>query len=327
MISKGFAPAKVNLFLHVGPVDAQGYHPLASLMSFADVGDRLALAPAPAPAFSLGLDGEFAPDLAGEDLAGNLVWRAALRLLEWAGAKPPALKLTLTKALPVAAGLGGGSSDAGAALKLLRDALDLKVDDAGLEAIAAELGADGPACLAATPLMAMGRGERLSPAPVMPHLPAVLVNPRVACSTARVYRTFDAQGAAGGADSPELAARYDTVEAVVSMLTRRRNDLEAPAITVAPQIDEVLSLLRDRPQALLARLSGSGATAFALCATQAKAEELAAEVRARQPGWWVRPCRLGGPWTADQAVHEPVMGEPSMLLQRSLRPKAPQASS
>ncbi len=308
MIFTGFAPAKVNLFLHVGPVDAQGYHPLVSLMSFADVGDRLSLAPA--QAFSFGLDGAFAPDLAGEDFAGNLVWRAALRLLERAGAEPPALKLTLTKALPVAAGLGGGSSDAGAALKLLRDVLNLQVDDAGLEAIAAELGADGPACLAATPLMAKGRGERLSAAPVMPHLPCVLVNPRVACSTGRVYRAFDAQGALGGVDSPELPARYDTVEAVVEMLARCRNDLEAPAMAVAPQIEDLLALLRDQRQALLARLSGSGATAFALCATPADAAALAAQVRARQPGWWVRPCRLGGPWTTAQAVHDPVSMEP-----------------
>jgi 4-diphosphocytidyl-2-C-methyl-D-erythritol kinase len=308
LISTGFAPAKVNLFLHVGPVDSQGYHPLVSLMSFADVGDRLSLGPA--AAFGFGLDGEFATDLAGEALATNLVWRAAQRLLERAGAGSPALQLTLTKALPVAAGLGGGSSDAGAALKLLRDALDLKVDDAGLEAIAAELGADGPACLVARPLMAKGRGEQLSPAPVMPHLPAVLVNPRAACSTGRVYRAFDEQGAVGGADSPKLAPRYDTVEAVVAMLAHCRNDLEAPAMTVAPQIQDVLALLRDQRQALLARLSGSGATAFALCATDVEAVDLAAQVRARQPGWWVRPCRLGGPWTADETVHDPVSVEP-----------------
>jgi len=294
--ASGFAPAKVNLFLHVGPVDAQGYHLLASLMSFADVGDRLSLEPA--DAFSFGLDGDFAAALAGEDPAGNLVWRAALRLLERAGVSAPALKLTLTKALPVAAGLGGGSSDAGAALKLLRDALDLAVDDTGLEAIAGELGADGPACLAATPLMARGRGEQLSAAPVMPLLPTVLVNPRVACSTGRVYGAFDEHGAVGGADVPDLAAAYDTIEAVIDLLRDCRNDLEAPAITIAPQIQSVLSLLRDQEQTLLARLSGSGATAFALCATSAKAAELAAEIGALRPGWWVRACRLGGPWPA-----------------------------
>ncbi|MHB8287081.1 MAG: 4-(cytidine 5'-diphospho)-2-C-methyl-D-erythritol kinase [Caulobacteraceae bacterium] len=296
MRTSGFAPAKVNLFLHVGPVDVEGYHPLASLMSFADVGDRLTLSPA--KSFSFGLDGDFAAALAGEDPAGNLVWRAALRLLERAGASAPPLKLTLTKALPVAAGLGGGSSDAGAALKLLRDALDLPVDDAGLEVIAAELGADGPACLAATPLMAKGRGEQLSAPPTMPLLPTVLVNPRVACSTGRVYRTFDEQGAVGGADAPDLAARYDTVEAVIELLAACRNDLEAPAIAVAPQIQGVLSLLRDQAQTLLARLSGSGATAFALCATDARAAELAAEISALRPDWWVRACRLGGPWPA-----------------------------
>ncbi len=289
------APAKVNLFLHVGPVDAQGYHPVVSLMSFADVGDTLRLAPA--DAFSFAVEGEFASALAGEDPARNLVWRAAQRLLAVAGAAPPPLRLILDKALPVAAGLGGGSSDAGAALKVLRDALSLNVDDAALLGLAAELGADGPACLSARPVIGEGRGDRLSPAPVMPHLPAVLVNPRQPCSTGQVYRAFDAVRAPdSGADAPRLAARYQSVAAVVEALTGCRNDLEPPAIGVCPEIAGVLGALRAAPQTRLARLSGSGATCFALCDTVADAQALAAVTSLRNPKWWVRSCRLGGPW-------------------------------
>jgi 4-diphosphocytidyl-2-C-methyl-D-erythritol kinase len=291
----GFAPAKVNLFLHVGPIDADGYHPVASLMSFADVGDRLRLTPA--AAFSFGVEGEFAQALAGEDPAGNLVWRAAQRLLGVAESPPPALRLTLDKALPVAAGLGGGSSDAGAALKLLRDALRLAVDDEGLQAIAAELGADGPACLVARPVIGAGRGDQLSPAPAMPPLPAVLVNPRRPCSTGQVYRAFDALASSdSGADMPRLAASYNSIAAVVALLAVCRNDLEPPALSVCPEIAEVLAVLRAAPQTLLARLSGSGATCFALCDSSQDAEALSAALGHQRPDWWVRACRLCGPW-------------------------------
>jgi len=291
----GFAPAKVNLFLHVGAVDADGYHPVASLMSFADVGDRLSLTPA--DSFSFGVEGEFADALAGEDPAGNLVWRAVQRLLSLAEAPAPLLRLTLDKALPVAAGLGGGSSDAGAALKLLRDSLGLAVDDQALQDIAADLGADGPACLVARPVIGEGRGDRLSPAPAMPPLPAVLVNPRRACSTGQVYRAFDALAASeSGADLPRLAERYESVAAVVAMLSQCRNDLEPPALGVCPEIAEVLAALRAAPQTRLARLSGSGATCFALCETSGEAEALAAALSDQRPDWWIRACGLGGPW-------------------------------
>lgn len=297
MRASRFAPAKVNLFLHVGPVDAEGYHPIASLMSFADVGDRLVLEPAD----RLGFDvvGAFADALNEEGSAGNLALRATERLLAVAGISTPRFRLVLEKNLPIAAGLGGGSSDAGAALKLVRDALRLTVDDRALESIAAELGADGPACLAARPVLATGRGERLSPAPALPVLPAVLVNPRVACPTGQVYRAYDALGGeASGADTPPLSTRYDTAEAAIGLLAGCRNDLEAPAIKVAPVVAEVLDLIRAAPETGLARLSGSGATAFALCRTEADAQALAARIQAARPNWWVRPCRIGGPWPA-----------------------------
>jgi 4-diphosphocytidyl-2-C-methyl-D-erythritol kinase len=295
-----FAPAKVNLFLHVGAVDPEGYHPVASLMVFADVGDRLAITPA--DRLALRLEGDFAAELADEDPERNLVVRAARLLLDRAGVGSIGLRLTLEKALPVAAGLGGGSSDAGAALKLIRDALELSVSDATLAEIAADLGADGPACLAARPVLASGRGDQLAPAPELPVLPAVMVNPRVACPTGRVYRAFDEDsGPSAGEDMPALAARYPTIDATITALSVLRNDLERPAITVAPVIGEVMAALRQQPETLLARLSGSGATAFALCGAGSSAQALAERMAAERPQWWVRPCRLGGPWpTPDQ---------------------------
>ena len=296
------APAKVNLFLHVAPLAPDGYHPLASLMSFADVGDRLTLDTAPeddgaADGPSFKLTGRFASALAGEDPGANLAWRAALTLLERAGARPDPFRLTLDKALPVAAGLGGGSSDAGAALRLIRQAFAPTVDDAMLTAVAAELGSDGPACLFCRPVVAQGRGERLRPAPVMPPLPAVLVNPLVACPTGAVYRAYDVGPAQGAADLPTLAHAFADPTQAIAALVACRNDLEAPARRVAPQIDAVLQALRAAPEARLARLSGSGASCFALCASVDESRALAARIEADHPSWWVRPCRLGAPNT------------------------------
>jgi 4-diphosphocytidyl-2-C-methyl-D-erythritol kinase len=284
--ASAFAAAKVNLFLHVGAVQADGFHPVCSLMAFADVGDRLRLE----PGLGLGLEGPFASGLAGLDASDNLVLRAAEAL----GGAPG--RLMLEKALPVASGLGGGSADAGAALRLVRSARGLDIDDAALEAVSAALGSDGPACLWGRPVVAEGRGERLSPAPRLPALPAVLVNPGVACPTGAVYRRFDAVAPGPGADRPALPAAFDTAEAVAEVMAGLRNDLEAPAAALVPEVGLVLERLRARPEVLLARLSGSGASCFALCADGEAAARLAAAISQAEPGWWVRPCRLGGPW-------------------------------
>jgi len=284
-----FAPAKINLFLHVGPAEDDGYHPLSSWMTFADVGDRLTYHAASDR--TLRIEGPFAGELAAVASADNLVMRAAERLMV---GRDAGFGLTLHKALPIASGLGGGSSDAGAALRLLRRALGLTVEDEALEAMAASIGADGPACLWGRPVLAEGRGERLSPAPVAPVLDAVLVNPGVACPTGAVYRAYDA-GDVGDARRPGLPDRFETPRAVAEALAACRNDLEAPAIGLEPEIGRTLALLRAAPETLLARLSGSGATCFALCKDGAAAERLAGEVAAAEPRWWVRTCRLGGP--------------------------------
>ncbi len=292
MSRAALAPAKLNLFLHVGAPTADGYHPLCSLMAFADVGDRLSTFEAEALALTLG--GPFGRELAGE--GDNLVLKAARALIAEARRPLPPIGLNLEKRLPVASGLGGGSADAGAALRLLRTVFELPMDDARLQALAASLGADGAACLWGAPVIAQGRGERLSPAPVLPPLDAVLVNPRVPVSTAEVYRRFDVEGRFGDVTPPPAPAAFEDAVELAGWLAGQRNDLEAPAIAVAPVVGTVLETLADEPETLLARVSGSGGTCFALCAGDIEAEGLAERLELMAPDWWVQRCRVGGPW-------------------------------
>jgi 4-diphosphocytidyl-2-C-methyl-D-erythritol kinase len=288
---RAFAPAKVNLFLHVGPPQLDGYHPLCCLMVFADVGDTVAVQPAEQPEFVL--DGPFAASLLTEP--HNLVQRAADALLSRIPGPKPPFRLILDKRLPIASGLGGGSSDAGATLRLLREALELEVADEALEAVAASLGADGAACLWGKPVIAEAVGDHLTPAPRLPTLEAVLVNPRRPSPTAAVYKAFDAAGARGTADRPGLPDEIETVEELAAMLSYCRNDLEVHAVALEPAIGEVLATLRGEPETLIARMSGSGASCFALCAGDFEAESLAERVEQMRPAWWVRRCRLGAP--------------------------------
>jgi 4-diphosphocytidyl-2-C-methyl-D-erythritol kinase len=287
------APAKVNLFLHVGPAGEGGYHPLCSLVTFADVGDVVRLRSARAAGFSL--EGPFAEALAGE--AGNLVTRARDLALAGYPGEAPAFHISLDKRLPVAAGLGGGSSDAAATLMLIGDALGWdwvdRSEDA-LERLAGTLGADTPMCLKARPTIAEGRGERLSFPPVFPDLDAVLVNPLVPSPTGAVYRAYDATGAVGGAEPPSWPEPMETPEQLAGFLSGCRNDLEAAAMSLQPAIGEVLAALRERPETLFARMSGSGATCFALCAGRRQRDDLALALGDARRDWWVKPCRLAG---------------------------------
>lgn len=292
MGGEAFAPAKINLFLHVGGPGADGFHPLCSLMVFADVGDRVTALEADVLSFQL--RGAYADALAGE--GDNLVMRAARAILAKARGPRAPVRLVLDKELPVAAGLGGGSSDAGAALRLLRAQMKIQLSDAELEEVAASLGADGAACLWGRPVIAEGRGERLSEAPGLPPLEAVLVNPRVAISTPAVYRAFDEIGVFGDVTPPPLPDRFESPEEVAAWASLMRNDLQAPAVGLAPEVGDVLDTLADEPETLLARMSGSGATCFALCSSDIEADALADRVGTLQPRWWVRRCRLGGPW-------------------------------
>lgn len=280
------APAKVNLFLHVGPPGADGYHPLASLVAFADIGDRVTVAPA--DRLSLTVEGPFAASLEGS--GDNLILRALRAFGEAAGLGEPALAVTLDKQLPIAAGLGGGSSDAGAALRLARDLLAPGLDDAALADLAATVGADGPMCLHARAAWAEGRGDRLSFEPNLPPLPAVLVNPGVASPTGAVYAAYDA-GAPGAADRPPPPAAW-TPGALIDWLAGCRNDLQAPAVARTPAIGEALTAVAALPGARLTRMSGSGATVFALFDTPAEAAIAARRLAENHPGWWIRPTNL-----------------------------------
>ncbi len=289
MTERELAPAKVNLFLHVGRRGGDGYHPVSSLVVFADVGDVLEAEPG--DGLSLQVEGPFAAD-AGTS-GDNLVLKAARALLgddaPWA--------LRLRKELPVGAGLGGGSADAAAAIRLLAKHLPhAEIAKYDLRGLAAGLGADVPACAAGRPVLAEGRGERLLPGPTMAPVPAVLVWPGRPCATAEVYRAFDAASGDAGADRPEMPARLDTPDQVAALVAATRNDLEAPALALEPAAGEALAALRAAPETLAARMTGSGSASFAVCRDGAEAETLARRLVAERPDWWVRACRLGGPF-------------------------------
>jgi 4-diphosphocytidyl-2-C-methyl-D-erythritol kinase len=293
MWTERLAPAKVNLFLHVGPVALDGYHPVCSLMVFADLGDVVRLGEAERMAFSL--EGPFAGPLAGE--TDNLVTRARDRLIDGRDPPPEPFAIVLEKALPIAAGLGGGSADAAATLALVAGWLAAEGQggalDERIEAIARELGADVAACLASRAVIGRGRGDELTPAPALPTLDAVLVNPLAPSPTGPVYRAYDRMAVEPMADEPAWPRAFAGVGDVAAFLKTTRNDLEAPAASLQPAIGVVLAALASAPEALLARMSGSGATCFALCADRAAAERLAGRLSGDRPDWWVRACRLG----------------------------------
>lgn len=279
------APAKVNLYLHVGRPRPDGMHPLESLVAFADIGDRLIARPA--DDLSLAITGPFAPTLSA-DAGENLVIAAARRLQAAAGVAFGA-RLLLEKRLPIASGIGGGSADAAAALRVLNALWRLDFSTADLAAVGAGLGADVPVCVESRAAMMSGVGEKVRATP-LPELFAVLVNPLIPAPTAAVYRAFDAKGAGAGfreEGPPDIASEAHTT------LRTRRNDLTAAAIEVAPAIADVLRALEDAPGARLVRLSGSGATGFALFEDFRAAESAAAALRANYPSWWIAPTRLG----------------------------------
>ena len=278
------APAKINLYLHVVGRRADGYHLLDSLVAFAGVGDIVDVEAS--DALGLTIDGPFGAVLEAQD-GDNLVLRAARRLAQ-AGGVPAQAAIRLDKRLPVAAGLGGGSSDAAAALMLLARLWRLDVGDDDLACLGLELGADVPVCLAGQACFVGGVGDALAPAPVLPSAPMVLVNPGVALSTAAV---FAARGGNFGA-----AARFDDAPAdaaaLAGLLATRGNDLDDAATRLAPVIGEVRAVLAARTGCLLARMSGSGATCFGLFADRALADAAARQLVADHADWWVESTSL-----------------------------------
>jgi 4-diphosphocytidyl-2-C-methyl-D-erythritol kinase len=285
-----FAPAKVNLTLRVLGRRPDGYHDIDSLVVFADVGDHVSLR----PGTELDLVVEGPSATASGDPADNLVLKAARAL----AARVEGLtvgEFRLDKRLPVAAGLGGGSSDAAAALRLLARVNAIPAGDPRLRAAAAATGADVPVCLDPQPRIMQGIGEILSEPLDCPELPAVLVNPRVALVTAEVFAALGlAQGErrqVAGIDPTRLSADRDEFLKLVAM---QANDLEPVAIRMQPIVVEVLAALRAASGCRLARMSGSGATCLALFDSARAAEGAAWELRAAQAGWWICATTLGG---------------------------------
>lgn len=283
-----FAPAKVNLTLHVLGRRPDGYHEIESLVVFADVGDRLSFHPDE----RLELEVRGPTAAASGANSDNLVLKAARALAEQVGGLRLG-RFMLDKHLPVAAGLGGGSSDAAAAMRLLARHNDLPRDDPRLHAAARATGADVPVCLDAKARVMRGIGEILSDPIALPRFSAVLVNPGVAVPTRDVFAALAAPALESPAQSAHFAAIDTDAASLISILTARRNDLEIPAIRVQTIIADVLEALRGSADCLLARMSGSGATCFGLFGSAGAAEEASRQMQAARPGWWVRAVRLG----------------------------------
>ena len=279
-VDPGFAPAKVNLTLHLEGRRSDGYHRLRSLVVFAGIGDRVAVAPG--TGLSLEIGGPFAAGLDGTD---NLVMRAARALAGYHGI-PANARLRLEKVLPVASGLGGGSSDAAATLRVLAKHRRVAVPDG----LALGLGADVPVCLAApAPCVMSGIGDVLDRSPDLPESWLVLANPGVEVPTGAVFSGVADRHPPPGPALP--AGGFADFDDLCAWLARQRNDLEASARAICPAIGEVLTALSSAP---LARMSGSGATCFALCPDRATAEALAEHLR-RNSDWWVAAapvCRI-----------------------------------
>ncbi|APH71174.1 4-(cytidine 5'-diphospho)-2-C-methyl-D-erythritol kinase [Aquibium oceanicum] len=279
------APAKINLALHVTGRRADGYHLLETLAVFCELGDRLEFRAARKDAFAI--TGRFGAGLSDDD---NLVLRARDRLRQKTGAaRCPPVSILLEKNLPVASGMGGGSSDAAATLRGLSRLWDLHLSNPALTELGAALGADVPMCLAAHPLVAWGIGEKLAPLEDWPALDMVLVNPAMAVSTPDVFRRLESR------ENPPLGVppRQADYRAACFWLAGTRNDLEAPARSIVPEIGQALDALREAG-AGFARMTGSGATCFGLFSGPRAAGQAAAGIRDRHPDWFVEPTRTMG---------------------------------
>jgi 4-diphosphocytidyl-2-C-methyl-D-erythritol kinase len=282
------APAKINLTLHVLGRRADGYHELQSLVVFAGVCDHLRFMPGAA----LGLKVEGPTAQAAGDGADNLVLRAARNLQERVeGLRVGAFHLT--KYLPVAAGIGGGSSDAAAALRLLAEENGIALDDPRLLDAARATGADVPVCVDPGARMMTGVGEQLGPKLALAPTPAVLVNPRVGVETRAVFTKLGLKSGEsyGFGKHPEIAPGMPQ-DALFAALKKGRNDLEDPAGVVAREIVDVLAVLGGARGCKLARMSGSGATCFALFGDRHRAVRAARVIKRDHPGWWVKPTLL-----------------------------------
>jgi 4-diphosphocytidyl-2-C-methyl-D-erythritol kinase len=280
------ARAKINLALHVRHRRPDGYHALDSLVVFAELADTITAFRRDERVIELSLDGDFAEILAETTApADNLVYSVAAALFRaFPHQVPGGVWLNLTKDLPVAAGLGGGSADAAATLRLLNRIWRLGLALPELAGLGASLGADVPVCVYSRPARIEGIGERVTPVANIPPMPMVLVNPGVAVSTAAVFRRL---GAVDRPALPPMPVRFVSQMELVFWLRKTRNDLFDPACAEAPAIAAVVRALAEDPDCMFARMSGSGATVFGIFLTMEAAGRAAERLRAERPEWWV----------------------------------------
>lgn len=276
-----FAPAKLNLYLHITGRRADGYHDLDSLVAFASIGDEVAVRPF--EGFRFEMTGAQADALSQENDEDNLAVKAARSLAELTGHELDA-HLVLVKNLPIASGIGGGSSDAAAVLRALAQHWGLAKDDPRLMQAAARHGQDVPVCVRVENNYMTATG--VLPAPKLPRADIVLVNPGKALATPAVYKEYR-EG--GDAFSPlsRLEKTPENVAELVAALKARGNDLYAPACRLMPEIQEIIESLEASGECLLARMSGSGATCFGIFADATSAKSVAAQIRVARPRWWV----------------------------------------
>lgn len=288
------APAKINLFLHVTGKRSDGYHTLQSLVSFSnsdstDTNDIIEIEPA--EDFKFSVTGPFAETLkeSGAEQENNLVVKAANVLADVTG-NPLNIHIRLIKNLPIMAGLGGGSSDAAATIRGLLKAWNLERNTFHLLPHMTRLGADVPMCFSAEACLVQGIGEDLLPAPLMPLIPVVLVNPLQSCSTEKVFAHY--------MNNPYqepivLPSGFSSVFELASFLERQTNDLYGSALRVLPQIEEVMKAITDGNKCIFSQMSGSGATCFGIFETMKEAQKAAKAITKEHPEWWAKATQMG----------------------------------
>jgi 4-diphosphocytidyl-2-C-methyl-D-erythritol kinase len=289
-LTTAWAPAKVNLYLHVGLPGPGGLHPLDSLVVFADTRAADRLSARPHPQLALAVSGPGAKEL--KRAPNNLTLAAAMALREACDRTGLGAQLTLHKELPIAGGVGGGSSDAAATLHILNDMWGIDFGEAALERLGNQLGSDVPACVRGRPLLMRGTGERLIDV-ATPDLPTVLVNPGVKLETRRVFERFDQLGQKTPFQERDPPLSTD-LDAFVTGLAAFRNDLQAAAIGLCSEIERALKIIREQPGCLLARMSGSGPTCFGIFETDTAAESAAAAISDAKRKYWARATTLRG---------------------------------
>ena len=289
-VTTEWAPAKVNLYLHIGAPGAGGLHPLDSLVMFADTRAADRVSARVFPQLALNVEGPNSKLL--KNAPHNLTLAAAMALRDACDRTGLGAELTLHKVLPIAGGVGGGSSDAAATLQLLNRMWGIEFGQAALERLANQLGSDVPACVRGRPLVMRGTGERLLDV-AAPDLPVVLVNPGIPLETRKVFERFDQLGAnrTFRETHPPVA---DDLNAFVMQLAGFHNDLEAAATALCPEIGKALAAVRAEPGSMLARMSGSGPTCFGVFETDAAAETAARSIAAKKRRYWVRATTLRG---------------------------------